>query len=221
MKLQPKRAKNLKLKEDQIVAYSLKTPRLQRTELAEIMQSEISWDGKPPEIEVLERKISEYRNHADSLPKDKPWNLGKLSEYPISSETLPRVLEALAIYRSNKETFTIRIALWVSRLAGVLPDFKKTTDKTRRIWNLVPWYALRELACDAQGKELDTSDLDEEILKLLSLEEGAEKEELGKPWVVVGEDLINGSGQIRGHARVIRVSKDKHKGQSGTRGGTK
>jgi hypothetical protein len=111
------------------------------------------------------RKIRDY-----SSDLDKPFSLGallKYSEYPIPPETLSLVLRVRA-HRDKenegeftiKESFTIRDALWVARLSKLILD----PDK---IWSFVVWYSARERAYEAVGKDLDTTDLDEQLLQEL------------------------------------------------------
>ena len=50
-----------------------------RADLAKKIQKEIAWQGKPPEPEVLEKKVTYYRNIGD-WEEDGPWSLGESSK---------------------------------------------------------------------------------------------------------------------------------------------
>lgn len=160
-----------------IVNRALGYPRIKRTELAGQLQLELERMGYDvPEIEVLERKISWYRNHGTDNPRDKPWNLGTLVEYPIAPECLPAVLQAytmeyiLLIERFGRPLLwpplTIRQALWVARLAPLIKD--NIPELFSRAWE----YAAHERIHEFQGKPLpyDTSTLDEALIDSLKEE---------------------------------------------------
>lgn len=104
----------------QICHYSLEFRDMQRTKLAEKIQEEVRWLGKPPEIEVLERKISHYRKHAIDYPEDEPWSMATLDKYPISPEAIPAVLACWKRCVRNDTVLTIREAKWISRLYALM-----------------------------------------------------------------------------------------------------
>ncbi len=95
---------------------------MQRTKLAEKIQNEVHWPGKPPEIEVLERKISYYRKHAIDYPEDKPWSMATLDKHPISPEAIPAVLACWKRRVQSDTVLTIREAKWVSRLYALMAE---------------------------------------------------------------------------------------------------
>lgn len=106
----------------QICRYTLEFRQMQRTELAKKMQVEVHWPGKPPEIEVLERKISHYRTHAVDHPEDRPWSTAALDKHPISPEAIPAVLACWKKLVQSGTALTIREAKWVSRLHALMAD---------------------------------------------------------------------------------------------------
>jgi len=138
-----------------ITDYALRFRDMHRTPLAEKILSEVDWPGKPPEVEVLERKISKARAH-ETLPIDKPWSVASMSIYPIPAEALPSVLRAWVYTREKLNiTLTIRQAQWVARLYAAIND----------IPNLVLYafsYARFELIGELLGKgyESDTTGAD-------------------------------------------------------------
>ena len=106
----------------QICHYTLEFRDMQRTKLAEKIQAEVHWPGKPPEIEVLERKISHYRKHAIDYPEDTPWSMATLDRHPISSEAIPAVLACWKRRVQSGTILTIREAKWVSKLYALMAD---------------------------------------------------------------------------------------------------
>ncbi len=74
---------------------ALRFPRVLRRELAEHLRTSFEQKGWPlPEVETLEKKISEVRNKRDEL--DKPWSLVSLTEHAIAPDALPYVLKVWA-----------------------------------------------------------------------------------------------------------------------------
>jgi len=102
-----------------IMERALKYPREQRTALALKLQSEIGKLKEPvPQLEVLERMISHYRNHAEDNPQDKPWSIATLDVFPISPQELPTVFKEYKRHVDEGTDFTIRQAKWVARLSS-------------------------------------------------------------------------------------------------------
>lgn len=106
----------------QICHYTLEFRNMKRTKLAEKIRAEVRWPGKPPEIEVLERKISRYRKQAIGYPEDEPWSMATLDKHPISSEAIPAVFMCWKQRVQSGTTLTIREAKWVSRLYALMAD---------------------------------------------------------------------------------------------------
>ena len=120
---EPKRAQIGDELEATIAKYTLDFPDMKRTKLAEKIQAEVKWPGKPAETEVLERKISFYRKHSD-LAEDKPWNLDVLRDHPLPPEVLPKLFP---IWLHKQEDpfsppLTIREAKWIAQLFSVTDD---------------------------------------------------------------------------------------------------
>jgi len=101
-----------------IMDFALGDPSRPRREVALKLQDQFRAMQQPvPKLEVLERKVSYFRNRIGHDPIDEPWGVWTLTEHPISAEALPTVLEAWAHARADLgEKFTIREALWVARL---------------------------------------------------------------------------------------------------------
>jgi hypothetical protein len=95
---------------------------MKRTKLAEKIQAEVPWPGKPPTIEVLERKISRYRKQVIDYPEDKPWSMATLDKYSIPPEAIPAVLACWKQRVRSRSILTIREAKWVSRLYALMAD---------------------------------------------------------------------------------------------------
>ncbi len=116
MNYRRQRAKIGEKEEVTIASYVLDYPNMTRTNLAEKIQQEVDWPDKPPQIEVLERKISAYRKNKPKNPQDEPWSLSTLETIPISGDALPVVLKEYKRLNLAGQTLTIRQAKWISRL---------------------------------------------------------------------------------------------------------
>lgn len=156
-----------------IIRRSLDHPRMPRTKLAEQLQGELEAMGQDvPEVEVLERKISWWRNHATDDPQDKPWSMSTLDEYPISPETLPKIfLLSQAFGPTSMDTVTIRDAKWMARLAGFMhidansPLSKEGQEKTYGLYFIAQNYSKAEQLAEWLKIDLDTTELDEELFR--------------------------------------------------------
>lgn len=111
-------------KEREILDYVLKNSGMDRTALAEKMLAEIEWGAKPPEVEVLLKKISGYRNRTPS-PEDQPWHMGILNDvkgfpdFPRSPSGVAAIMGARRFTIRRSVTLTIRQAKWIARLCEV------------------------------------------------------------------------------------------------------
>lgn len=105
-----------------ICSYSLEFRSMQRTQLAQKIQSEVLWSGKPPEIEVLERKISHYRNSAIDSPEDETWSMATIDRHPVPAQAIPFVLACWKRCLQDGMVLTIREAKWVSRLYALMAE---------------------------------------------------------------------------------------------------
>lgn len=164
----------------------------------------LSW----PSLSKVQKVLAKVRkkNKLPPDPKDEPFCLGALvkPEYNIPPEALPTVLRAWAQYHKQGDTFTIREALWFSRLSSVL--FDKVGEKNRNLENsvlleIVQWYARREQAYEAIEKVIDTTDIDLVVLRSLKLIE--EEQEDTTRLVVEGDYLKDSTGKIRGQIRAL------------------
>ncbi len=149
-----------------IMAGALEYPRLPRTKLAEKLQTEFERQRYDiPEIEVLERKISWYRNHAEAGPLEKPWSTATIDRYPElniefpTPEALSRVLKVWKLRIERGDTFTIREAKWAARLSGLLEDTEKLSYKAGQ-------YARTELMFELIGRPFDSIELDRSLMGL-------------------------------------------------------
>ena len=107
-----------------IFGRAMEQPRIQRTKLAVKLQVEIKRRKEGvPQLEVLERMISHYRNHAEDDPQEKPWDLRTLNEHWLPPESLPAVIEAwMELKRTQSLALSIRQAKWVSWLYPFYED---------------------------------------------------------------------------------------------------
>jgi hypothetical protein len=152
-------------KEILISEYVLTHRDMGRTPLAEKMQAEIPWNGKAPEIEVLERKISRYRNMPiTDGPLDKHWSFGSLIEYEIPPDLVSLVMALDFGLQGQGQCLTIRQAKWTVRLSG-LPFWKDGKNAAGQLLSWARGFALREQAWEASGNKnkvnsFDSSELD-------------------------------------------------------------
>ena len=109
---------------ERVFKKAMEWPREERTTVAEGLQKEFKKKyRKAPSIEILERKISKYRCHAEDGPLEQPWDMTTLTEYPLPPESLPAVIRAWYAMRSESAwTLSIRQARWVSRLYPFIND---------------------------------------------------------------------------------------------------
>lgn len=154
-----KRAKITAENQAMIMHYALKPPRIPRTKLAEQLLTELDWKGPAPEIEVIERKISWFRNHTTDGPQDKPWSTATLDKYPIPPESLPAVLRVWKFCIEKGVSLTIREAKWVSRLSAIQQDIEKLSFIASR-------YARTELMFEIINRPFEAIGLDRLLMGL-------------------------------------------------------
>ena len=145
-----------------IIARSLEYPRLQRTKLAAKLQDEFEAAGYDiPQMEVLERKISKYRNQAEAGQQENPWSMATLDDYPIPPEAIPAVLDVWKFRVAREEGFTIREAKWASRYSVLVTDMEDLSF----IANL---YAHTELMSVFIHRPFDSTVLDKLLMDLVA-----------------------------------------------------
>jgi hypothetical protein len=116
-------------------------------------QANPNWPGIST-VQIELKKIRDERAKGLS-PVDRPWSIGRLVEYDIPAEAVPKVLEIQAT-RAAYDPLTIREAKWVGRLHTIFED----------IMDLAIWagmYAEREKVCELANLEKDTSYIDSSI----------------------------------------------------------
>ena len=140
-----------------IMRRALEYPRNPRTKVAEDLQKELKKEHHDvPELEVLERKISNLRTHETNSELDKPWGISTLRDREIPPESLPVVLELfIEKLRADAVHITIREALWIGRLAFVVKDKKI-------LWDTAISYAWAEKVFKDMGFE--TMDVDDDAM---------------------------------------------------------
>ncbi|MFC1933459.1 hypothetical protein ACFLXU_07590 [Chloroflexota bacterium] len=153
------------------------------------------WPGLSAVQKELTRIRSNIDKRPPKLKElDTPWSIGSLVQYDIPPEALPMVLRVCAqrntmgmtvrAYNWRRrqdvmagspmpeapdynEPFSIRDALWVSRLS-------KLTSDPQDIWNLAAWCSAEERAYEAIGKSIDIVNIDSFLLRRFGLEQSEE-----------------------------------------------
>ncbi|UCH51228.1 MAG: hypothetical protein JSV54_00195 [Chloroflexota bacterium] len=110
---------------------------ISRTELAEKIRREVKWPGKPPEVEVLEKKITGYRNTGVWL-EDESWSLGESvkPEYAIPADATPILLDLWRYSLDIGYPLTLRHAKWIARLHKVIGTVGDDLGHWQRIQTL-------------------------------------------------------------------------------------
>jgi len=124
---------------------------------------------KTPGISSVQKEWArlrfEYEKHKHL---DIPWHLGLMTTNNIPSEALPYIFMVQNHADTHSKPFTLRQAIWVSRLYGIInvkskKDFKKLIKSIA--YYLYEWsnaYATRERVCELSPNSniVDTSHLD-------------------------------------------------------------
>lgn len=164
MTIKGRRAKITDEGESIIISHALAYPRRRRTLVAEELEKKLDEKGHDvPQLEVLERKISYFRNHEVKSPLDKPWNIFTLSTHPIPPEAVPLVM---AIARNKmgvtyRHKLTIREAVWIGKLYTFVPEDER--EDYIVLHELLVWaesYALMERYKETSGKEPPAHDVE-------------------------------------------------------------
>jgi len=153
-----------------IMMRALEYPRLKREPLAEQLQNDLEGLGYDiPEVEVLKRYISDYRNRAEDHPQDKPFRMSTLEEYPIPSSSLTNVLKVYKFRAEKGASFTIREAKWVSRLFALFyldSQIDNSGINVDKLYKFARLYAGYEQCSVVINKPLDYTVLDHFVLGL-------------------------------------------------------
>lgn len=153
--------------EEQISHYSLSPlyRDMKRGKLAEKIQREVTWRGKTPELEVLEKKITDYRNTCVWL-EDNPWSLGESikPQYGIPGDATGILLELWKYSLEIGYPLTLRHAKWIARLYKVIVTANDEVNHWKQIQILfftALRYADRERVSQAlKQSQFDTRDED-------------------------------------------------------------
>lgn len=118
-----------------------------------------------PAISTVSKELKSLRERDTARPPeskrlDQPWSLGCLAnrDYHIPAEALRLVMIACEKRLSEDDVLTIREALWIGRLYGVL-------ECTDLVYDWAFLYALWEMVYEAQGKAFNSKELDLEMMR--------------------------------------------------------
>ena len=131
--------------------------------------------NKAPGLSTVQKRLAKIRQRDKEMEAmevveeglDAPWSPSTLGTYPIPADTLPMVLRVWQKRLAEQEEgwgwpFTIRNALWSSRLS-------KLFDDPEIIWSFASWYSIREKAFGLLRVDPWADDLDTQLLKRLGL----------------------------------------------------
>jgi hypothetical protein len=100
-------------------------PNWKKTEIRNWISSELhnknsNLPSSFPSLRIVYKVIAQIvYNEEEPDPQNKPWSLGSLEQYPLSSEVIPTVLKIWKLKDERGETFSVREAKWAGRLAKI------------------------------------------------------------------------------------------------------
>jgi len=144
-----------------------KAPKVRYEAISVLHRNDRSLPEDWPSLSIVQKVLAKVRKEAGKTnPKDAPWSLGSLIEYPIPPEALPAVTK---IYKeldpwspfmeTNYGSLTVREALWVARLYKIIDDPDLFLDWAYQ-------YAVEERYSEIMGKPLNTFELDDFLLNV-------------------------------------------------------
>lgn len=169
------------VKEYLIDSYPTPNGNWTRNEIEKLVEDEM----------LSESAIIKYLTKIKKPELDRPWRLGLMAErdgnghikhpeYSIPSEATPYILlvqdwlEKHPDWLNNpppQEPLTIRQALWVARLYGLIDESRLKKSKllpsiARFLFIWAEAYAMREAICELAGTSFDTTTLDKGLYEL-------------------------------------------------------
>lgn len=162
-----------------IIDRAIKNRRAPREFLAQELIKEIEMLGEiAPTEETLKSYISQARSKELAYIDATEWSIGTCAEYYncISPESIPILLKIKQFVGLQK--FTIRQAIWASRLYPLILDFYKNDEEELKNV-LYAWsdsYAWEERISELTNSKFETSELDQGLLNLLLKDANKKKE---------------------------------------------
>ena len=157
------RAKSMLPEIRRLIITAARFMEIKRDDLADLLLIKIKRDyphETPPKIETIVKEISKARN---SKPNDfdKPWSTAVCSEYVsyFPPDTIPLLMQLWRYSIHLDEVFTIRHAIWASRLAFQLKDM----DIARQ-WLHTVQYAKEEELSLLSNTPMNTFELDSSLV---------------------------------------------------------
>ncbi len=118
-----------------------------------------------PSLSVVEKLLVDIRKRnkeSNDLPNplDAPWHIGTLAKYPISTEAIPSLMEAIwwGVEYFEEIEFSIRQAKWAARLYNF-----ESLKKPGCLYLASFWYAHYEKICELSKTESDTRWFDDAL----------------------------------------------------------
>ena len=162
-----------------IIERAIEKRRMPREFLAQELIKEIEERGEiAPTEETLKSYISKARSKELAYIDDTEWSIGACAEYydRISPESILILLKIKQFIGLQK--FTIRKAIWVSRLYSLILDFYNNDEEELKNV-LYAWsdsYAWEERISELTNSKFETSELDQGLLNFLLKDANKEKE---------------------------------------------
>lgn len=161
-----------------IIDRAIKNRRMPREFLAQELIKEIETLGEiAPTEETLKSYISQARSKELAYIDATEWSIGACAKFydRISPESIPILLKIKQFIGLQK--FTIRQAIWVSRLYPLILDFYNEEEKFKEvIWAWSDAYAREERISELTNSKFEPSELDQGLLNLLLKDANKEKE---------------------------------------------
>jgi len=159
--------------EKRIVSIHIKHPKWKIKEihnelLIELKKQDPSLPKNWPGISTVQKLLASVHKKEKEQPEDllsRPWSMGTLKIYPLPPDTIPYVLEVWNLHYKLRNfkppfiPFSIREAIWVSRLCYVIKDDIKKLSMMATI------YAEDEEISENLGHtHLNTLELDSDLV---------------------------------------------------------
>lgn len=113
-----------------------------------------------PGLSAVQKQLTKMRRREAETGqdvRDRPWDLGSLTEHDLPPEAIPRILSVQEMREeSGQKPLTVREAWWVSRLSAVIKN-TRVLPVAEVLGRWANMYSVRERVCVALGRPVETS----------------------------------------------------------------